>query len=324
MAFEDLVRPGGDNDFNDAVFFATADPIENINRDDIPPIDIPVDKDGDGVNDPFDEYPNDIERAFKVYYPSEEDHATLVFEDRWPQYGDYDMNDLVIDYQYVLVTNADNEVKDFQADFNLNAAGAGYNNGFSILLPFEYGNLTLHESSENIFPALVDNNDYAILDLFQNTSVLTGLSAGTHFNTNPDQPYYEPVNFNCNITLTDPINFNDLDFSFPFNPFLTRNGSITHEVHLMNYPPTNRMNTDIFTTEDDYSDVENQEYYLSLLNLPWALNMPESWKYPAEKNSIVETYINFSVWAESGGETNSDWFVDTDDNLNPEMIYNTP
>jgi LruC domain-containing protein len=324
MAFEDIVRPGGDNDFNDAVFFATADPIENINRDNIPPIDIPEDTDGDGVNDPFDEYPEDPARAFKVYYPSAEDHATLVFEDKWPQYGDYDMNDLVLDYQYVLVTNAENEVKDFQADFSLKAAGAGYNNGFSILLPFEYANLIMNGSSENIFPGLVDNNDYAILDLFHNTSALTGLSAGTHFNTDPELPYYEPVSFNCDMTLTDPVDINDLAFSFPFNPFLRRNGETGHEVHLVNYPSTNRMNNELFMTEDDNSDIENEEYYFSLLNLPWGLNMPESWKYPAEKNSIVETYINFSDWAESGGVNHSDWFADTVDNINPEMIYNTP
>lgn len=324
MAFEDLVRPYGDNDFNDAVFFATANPIENINRDNIPPIDIPVDSDGDGVNDPFDEFPDDPDRAYYHYYPAENENATIVFEDKWPAYGDYDLNDMVIDYQYEIVKNADNEIVDLNCNFVLNAAGAFYNNGFSVLLPFNAGNIQLTSSSDNIDPQLVADGDYVILDLFERTTSLTGLSQGVFFNTESDEPYYEPVSFSCELTLTDPVELDGLDFSFPFNPFMKVQGSSGHEVHLMNNPPTSRMNMELFMTEDDASDADNSEYYVSPINLPWGLNLPENWKYPQEKKSITETYFNFAAWAESGGESYSDWYTDIPSNYDEENIYNTP
>ena len=324
LGFDDQVRPGGDNDFNDAVFFVTANPIENIDTSEIPPIDIPVDSDDDGVNDPFDDYPDDPERAFDVYYPSSTQTATLVFEDMWPLYGDYDMNDMVLDYRYVMVTNADDEVKDLNLEFSLRAAGAFYNNGFSVLLPFEYSNLTLTESSDNIFPALVQDGDYTIFDLFQSTSMITGLPAGTIFNTETDAGYYDPVDFTAKVTLTDPIDIESLDFSFPFNPFITRQGAQNHEIHLMNYAPTDRHDFNLFMTDDDNSNPEMGTYYVSPLNLPWGLNLPESWKYPIERNSINEAYLHFSDWAESGGESFQDWFIYSEDRVDPEKIYQTP
>ncbi|MCF7918734.1 MAG: LruC domain-containing protein [Candidatus Cloacimonetes bacterium] len=324
LAFDDQVRPdGGDNDFNDAVFFATANPIENINTDNIPPIDIPVDTDGDGVNDPFDEYPDDPLRAFNLYYPSQNDSSTIVFEDKWPNYGDYDMNDMVIDYQYHLVTNADNEIKDVNTLFSLRAAGASYNNGFSVLLPFANSNLTIVDNSDNISPALIAENDFAILDLFQNTTTITGLEFG-FFNTAPQDPYYAPVDFYCAMILTNPVLAEDLEFSFPYNPFIKQGGNNAHEIHLLDLAPTLRMNYDLFMTGDDASDPENGSWFVSPLNLPWALNLPESWQYPAEKNSIVEVYYQFADWAESGGVLYPDWYLFSDDNVDMNKVYQTP
>ena len=58
------------------------------------------DTDEDGVSDLFDDYPNDPEKAFDNYSPAEGQFGTLAFEDLWPAKGDYDFNDIVIDYQY--------------------------------------------------------------------------------------------------------------------------------------------------------------------------------------------------------------------------------
>lgn len=324
LAFDDQPRPdGADNDFNDAVFFATANPIENINTDNIPPIDIPEDDDEDGVNNPFDDYPDDPERAFNTYYPSEEEFSSLVYEDKWPAYGDYDMNDMVMDYQYMFVMNADDEIKDFQVNMRLRAAGAGYDNGFSILLPFEYSNLTDAEFSSNIAPGLVAEENYTILDLFSSTKNLTGVTEG-FFNTEEDDTYYEPVSLYYKATLTDPQELDDLDFGLPFNPFILRSGNTSHEIHLINKPATTRMNFELFQTGDDASDVEGGEWFVSPENLPWALNLPESWKYPSEKNAITETYYNFADWAESGGTSNQNWYIYGNDNADEGKVYLTP
>ncbi|MDZ7777449.1 MAG: LruC domain-containing protein [Bacteroidales bacterium] len=97
--------------------------------------DDPSDTDGDGVADELDAYPDDPDRAFNNYTPSENSYATLAYEDLWPSKGDYDFNDLVIDYRFNQITNADNLVVDLEASFVVQAIGAGFQNGFAFQLP---------------------------------------------------------------------------------------------------------------------------------------------------------------------------------------------
>ncbi len=51
------------------------------------------DKDGDGIPDDEDEFPEDAERAFTANYLGETTWKTLMFEDLWPNKGDYDLTD---------------------------------------------------------------------------------------------------------------------------------------------------------------------------------------------------------------------------------------
>ncbi len=321
IGFEDNDRIIGDNDFNDAVFIAHAIPLENLDFEDVPLLDIPPDTDKDGVSDPVDEYPHDYDRAFNLYFPSE-NYATIVFEDLWPTYGDYDMNDMVIDYRYLIVTNAQGLMKDINVLGKLRAAGASYNNGFSIEFPFDYGEVTITDNSGNITPVLVEDN-YTILDLFSNTTSLTGQSVPAAFNTNMDLPYHQPVVFFCNLTLANHVDLTELDFLLPFNLFMIQQGDVSHEIHLINHQPTSRADSLLFKTGDDYSDPPNN-YYLSDTNLPWALNMPESWHYPAERNSIIDVYYQFADWAESGGFDFLDWYLYQSDHVDMDKVYIEP
>ncbi|NLH53483.1 MAG: LruC domain-containing protein, partial [Bacteroidales bacterium] len=78
-----------------------------------------ADADGDGVGDQDDEYPTDPFRAFNNYYPSSNGFATLAFEDNWPNKGDYDFNDVVVDYQLNRVTNSQNQLVEVLGTFVL-------------------------------------------------------------------------------------------------------------------------------------------------------------------------------------------------------------
>lgn len=83
IGIEDLDRmAGSDDDFNDAVFYMSANPVEAIDITNIKPIDKPVDADGDGVNDTYDEYPNDPRYAYRYSYPGETSYGTIAFEDQ--------------------------------------------------------------------------------------------------------------------------------------------------------------------------------------------------------------------------------------------------
>ncbi len=92
------------------------------------------DNDGDGIPDDEDDYPDDPGRAFNNFYPAS-NYGSLAFEDLWPGKGDYDFNDLVLDYRFTLVTNASNKISDIKADFVIKAIGAGFSNGFGFQLP---------------------------------------------------------------------------------------------------------------------------------------------------------------------------------------------
>jgi LruC domain-containing protein len=324
LGFEDVNRNEGvcDHDFNDAVFIANANPISGIDNTNIPPIEIPPDTDGDGVSDPLDPDPNDPDRTFIQYYPSE-NYATIVFEDLWPLYGDYDMNDMVIDYRYEMITNPDGWVKDFNIQGKLRAVGASNNNGFSIEFPFTFSEVTLVEHSDNITPSLIQDN-YTILDLFNNTTSLTGQPVPAAYNTNMDLGYHEPVEFYTNLTMANVVDLTALDFLMPFNRFITQHGDTSHEIHLVNMPPTGRADLLLFGTGDDASVPAQDNYYLSALNLPWALSMPESWHYPAEQNSITDVYNQFAGWAESGGIQNNEWYLFLSDRVDMDEVYIEP
>jgi len=93
-----------------------------------------VDRDLDGIPDVTDLYPLDPERASKSFFPAETVWGTVAFEDLWPSKGDYDFNDLVLDYTGYYVLNAQNDVKDFIVDFQVRAVGASLNNGYGFQL----------------------------------------------------------------------------------------------------------------------------------------------------------------------------------------------
>ena len=137
LSFEDQRRDGStDNDFNDAIFYVKANPITSIVTSNIPlPNYTQIDADFDGISDNFDDYPTDPTRAFNNYYPSKTSVGTLAFEDLWPGKGDYDFNDMVIDYNFNQVTNGQNKVVEIKGKLILKAMGASYKNGFGIQLP---------------------------------------------------------------------------------------------------------------------------------------------------------------------------------------------
>jgi hypothetical protein len=137
MGFEDVARTssGCDHDFNDVLFYTTCNPITAISKVGIAGLPSSVDDDGDGVNNVDDEYPSDPLRAFNSYYPAFNEYATVAFEDLWPYYGDYDLNDVIIDFNYKLVSNAQNEVKDVVSKFTLRASGGQIENAFAVEYP---------------------------------------------------------------------------------------------------------------------------------------------------------------------------------------------
>ena len=88
--------------FNDLLFYVSANPWSGIDPDDVPPVGGGcADTDLDGVDDCNDDFPNDPERTTLNTYV-----GSLAYEDLWPSRGDYDYNDMVVDYDIDHILNA--------------------------------------------------------------------------------------------------------------------------------------------------------------------------------------------------------------------------
>jgi LruC domain-containing protein len=93
------------------------------------------------------------------------------------------------------------------------------------------------------------------------------------------------------------------------------------EVHLPDYAPTSLADPDYFGKAQDNSIPSQGRYYRTENNLPWAINIYQSFAYPKEKADVVNTYNHFVQWAVSGGQAFPDWYMDKPGYRNTNNIY---
>lgn len=318
LGIEDILRERGgcDHDFNDAVFYVTANPIQAIDVTDLPTVDYTGDdRDGDGIPDNFDDYPDDPEKAFDNFFFTEGDFGTLAYEDLWPYRGDYDFNDAVIDYNFNQITNGNNALVELNATFILRAHGAFFHNGFGIELPLQAADIESVEGTvlSSNYISLNGNgteagHSKAVVIMWDDSyEILSPAYSGIGANTNPDMPFQIPDTMNVTIRLVNPVAMNQTGVP-PYNPFIIVDGQRGVEVHLPNKAPTALADLSLIGTGHDDSDAASNRYYKSQENLPWAINIVEKFAYPIEKAEIIKAHLKFAEWAESGGSVYPDWY----------------
>jgi len=276
------------------------------------------DSDGDGVNDLTDDYPLDATRAFDNYFPAA-DTGTLVYEDIWPCFGDYDFNDLVMGYRFQTVTNASNEVVEIFGTFITRANGAILENGFGFELPDAVAgvltNVEVSGYSHTMGSITIDGTTK--LETGQTNPVVIVVDGvndiiGSYSNTLTGWPYITPVVTTITIDVTGGGPFIAGDFSLAtWNPFLYIHQVRGHELHLYDFAPTDLVNSGYFGECSDSTVVLSSEYYRSATRLPWALDFPVQFDYPKETVSISDTYLHFVAWAESDKVLFTDWYTST-------------
>jgi len=331
VGFEDLIRntpSSSDEDFNDVVFYITANPITAVDVTNVPSIDSPADTDKDGVSNTFDEFPNDPLRAYTNYYPSITDYTSLLVEDLWPSVGDFDFNDLVVDCQYENVTNAQSNVVESYIKLKVKAIGAGFHNGFGIQLPVApsaVSSVTLTDQSGVVQNIGVESGQAkAVVIAFNDAyTLLPSTGGGTGVNVIPGNGYRTPSDIILHITYSTPQTAAALG-SAPYNPFVFVDGDRTKEIHLPNQVPTSKANPIFFGQSDDASNAANSTYYISKNNLVWMMEVPSTFSYDIETNDITKAYLNFGKWAESGGALSKDWYMDTPGYRTNSLIYTKP
>lgn len=321
IGFDDIKREwaGSDHDFNDVMIYASANPSDAISNDDVQQVDTPNDADGDGVTDLLDEFPNDSRRAYTNYYPSKTTWASIAFEDQWPVSGDYDLNDLVVKYQYKWVSSGSNEVVDLYGSFAPIASGATFQNGFGVQLPFaanKIQSVTGYRHTDNYIRLNANGTEAsqtnAVIVPFDNCrSLIRPVSAASPMiNTDMSLAKVTGDTVRLTIALASPIS-NASFGAAPFNPFIICDKKRGFEVHLPGMLPTDLIDRTQFGKGVDNTTPASNIYFVTKQNYPWALNFMDNFVYPVEQQSIGNAYLKFFGWAASGGRDYRDWNTNT-------------
>ena len=276
IAFEDFMD---DQNFTDVVFSLKANPeITNV-----PPVD--------------EDLNTTIEKT-----------GVYAFEDEWPKAGDYDMNDVLVQYTYQKVFNIFNEILSESFTFKtLYNKSTVFTNGLGFILSNE-GNA----QSIEYFIRKENEKDFTVAsgaDKFtreSNAIILTD-----NVKTNPNAEY--KVTFKYGDKNSNKKQETSID-AFIYRP--SKEGNRL-EVHCPMKKPTSKVDTSLFGQYEDCSKpnegiyyVSNQEniypfaFYLSNAN---ANDIAELKNFDKnEKKSISEIYPKFIDWAKYG--TNADWY----------------
>jgi LruC domain-containing protein len=268
-----------------------------------------VDTDGDGVPDSQDAYPTDPTKA----YNNSGGTGTVAFEDQWPNKGDYDLNDVVMTYNYNVVTNAHNVVVQVTGNYSLVATGGTIGNGFGIQFPIARTAVTGLTGG-----TLEAGQTNAVVTLFTNMR-----NVMTNWNTQPGvtQSPAVPYTITFNVTNGPALSAFGQD---GYNPFIWNMGADNRrrETHLAGKTPTTLADATLFGTGADNTNVAASRYYVTTTGLPFAISIPTTFSYPIEGTDITSVYLHFAAWAQSGGTSFTDWYSNTASGYrNSALIY---
>ncbi|MFB6320167.1 LruC domain-containing protein [Saccharicrinis sp. FJH54] len=298
-----------------------------------------TDSDGDGVPDDLDDYPNNKNGAYTSFSPDGKSYGTLLFEDNWPVKGDYDFNDLVMRVGVIYVTKGNNKVFFMKLLLRVKAAGAGYDNGFGVWLPeiskddlsgatvkkIVYEPKAIVECPDGdwsyVLPEVPNPDNLPVeegqgdkvvvmaIDNIDDVIIQEDPAGDWAFNTKRDGNNGIGKRVELNFWFKDltSIQVNSLNCE-SMNFFMTKNQDRTTEIHLRNQAPTDKMNSSLFGTRDDYSVPSEDTYYITSSNLPWAIYVGADITWPLEYINVLQAFPEFEGWATSGGTSNTDWY----------------
>lgn len=267
-----------ESDFNDFTFVVTTDPQQAIDHEDVPPLPIP----------PY-------------YLQNTEDPktGTLLFEDNYPEAGDYDMNDFVVTYALRRVTyiHFDPNTGTSTPPLYLGAVdyaftpkhdGAWYGCSFDFMLN------DVHETPVHVYD-LASNQTMGGLS----EETITG-TVDLGFTWKRDG---EGDATDCQPTGTKlDANAENHTIGAMFNPFITTNEK-GYEIHLTKQKPSQNAKLDgldeaalnyVLATDDKH---------------PYAADIPtQNYQIVTEQMTIDQFYPDFVKWVESDKTTNKDWY----------------
>jgi LruC domain-containing protein len=325
VGMEDIRRNNGsDNDFNDVMFLVQSTPETAIQTSNVlTVVSDNNDPDGDGVTGLADFFPNDAQRAYVTRTPAV-NYDTVTYEDLYPNVGDADFNDAVVQYAYDRVTSANGNLKELVGTYHLIARGAGYDHQFSVVIDnipvgasgtvswqhFATDGTETDDAATSIAPLLfttVGGTTALKLTAFEHTKQALPPLSGGLTNTLSSTPDVPPASVRFRLVFDSAISSTTVAAP-PYDPVLeVRRPEGLYDIHLPGKSPLPNRPTGL-PTESGASSFLDQNSY------PFAMIVPFDWRFPLESvriddpNANLCAYGTFSGWRGSQGQSNTDWY----------------
>ncbi|MEA5006414.1 MAG: LruC domain-containing protein [Rikenellaceae bacterium] len=278
------------------------------------------DVDGDGISADTDIDDNDANVAFVSYFPAEGTWGTYAFEDLWPSKGDYDVNDLVMDFRIATYSNASNLVTKMKIDYNVRASGSTLVLGAAFQLDqVNASNVTSVTgqtlgSSGGYFTTATNGTESdvarAVIPLFNSQRELTSFSG--FLNTETTDTHYNTPDNSVVVTFNTGLDQSKLSMG-ALNFFIAAQ-SRGNEIHLPSYTTTSKFSSS--TVGGAGGDI-----YKYIDGMMWGLMIPQTFSHPIERSPINDVYLHFAEWATSGGTSYTDWYMPKSGYIDDELIY---
>lgn len=336
MGFEDQRRDtGSDNDFNDLVLLVRSNPIEAIQSSTDMPYYVTSnpDPDGDGVKGLSDYFPLDGTRAFITRTPAA-GWSTIAFEDRYPDVGDLDYNDSVVDMAFEEVLAANGRLKDLVGTFHLVARGATLDHRMGVAIhglpEGAAGTLRIERFSpdgERVFEGpsrleseiTVDADGKLMIALdrvFPSTMAALPGNSGLFANTVLPDQISAPASARFVLSFDAAVTRSPLGAA-PFDPFL----QVVHDGEL--WDVHTRGKKGFPTRPASLPSESGVNAFVGDDGHPFALLIPVAFRYPLEREAIDEAYPGFKPWRASGGTTHTAWYT-SPKVQSPAVVVNAP
>ncbi len=271
-----------------------------------------VDSDADGVNDAIDAAPCDPTVSARVFVPADRTWGMLMFEDNWPQRGDFDFNDAVLAYNQVLRYDSAGRLTGLRMELSVMAVGAGNVNGLALRLPGtpRQSVTSLNWSIANVPSSVAGevrldpNEQTATVILAENLHALFGVSQTRPWvNTDPNVAPLPYVDIAVEMGFDPGAQLSAADAPFDLFIFNRERGT---EVHRPRYGGTANMNAALFNTADDGST--STRHFVTNQGIPFALEFPELTNYAREESPIDLLYPGIVTFGASAGAQAQDFF----------------
>jgi LruC domain-containing protein len=273
-----------------------------------------ADADGDGVPDVLDAYPNDPKKATKVRVPATGVNS-IAFEDLFPNAGDADLEDYVIQYYNEEDLNAQGQIVEIRGAYQHLARGAGYSHELKLRLPesvsIKYSSTVTkfdgspvsagHSTGVPEFTPDVAQLAAGLLILERSDRTLVGSNIGTS-KFNPGYVSKIKIAFNTPVTRATLGNAPYDLYAYIINT--------NQEVHL----PGKYFTPNCPLSQPSGVTGSGKDCFMDRNGFPWAIIVPGNFRWGIGGSNYSfnvadkTPYPKFITWYESLGSVDKDWY----------------